>query len=394
MAYKFPYLVTSTQTIASVLATNNGFGSATNIAWTVNNGFRQLIAPIAMDFHDMYMQLGVAPGAGTSRTAQSRKNLSTDNLTLTISDAATLGSDTTHTTSLAAQDLIDIYTTWTGSPADSTASNQWSVYANSANQVLFATDGNTVSATRYIGVQATSAQSTTETDVAQAFPTTGKLRNLTAYLGTGTLISGSYVVTLYQNGSPTSLTVTLDSSNRVAVDSTHEITIAEGDLLSWEQARNSPSTNRSILIACEFVPDTPGEGVLLTTAGPTVVSHSTKQYSGFYSCSNLFSTSATGRQAYALPMTIKKIYGQLGTAPGIGSNRVLAVDVGGSDVLSVTISDTNTSGSNTGSATINLGDSITISSLKNGGANSTIKVGVVFQAESISSSNSGFFNFM
>lgn len=376
----FPYLVNSNQTITSTLSTHNGMQSSVALGWTVNAGFRQLITPIAMSVSNMHVNLTTAPGAGTSRTFTSRKNLTNDNLTVTISDTATSGSDTTNNTYLSAGDQIDIVNTWTGAPADAITQNQWAFMGNSANQVLFATSTAAISATGYLGVQSTSAISATRTDVEQAMPTSGTIRNLIAYLGTGTISSGSYVVTLYKNGSATSITTTLDSSNRQNTDSSNTVTFAEGDLLSWEVAYNAPSNNRTVLIGCEFVPDTPNEGILLTTAGATAITHAAKSYSGFYSVSNNFATST--RSAFALPMTIKKLYAQLGTAPGAGKSRTFTVDQNGSDALSLTISDTNTSGSVTGNAKIELGDQIAFSSIRLDGftANSTLKLGLVFNA--------------
>lgn len=347
-----------------------------------------------MTFSDLYVKLTTAPGVGTSRTFVSRKNLSTDNISLAIADTATVGSDTTNKTTLAAGDLFDISTSVSGTPADAITNNQWSAYATSANQVLWAAQGSAVAATNYIGIQSATANSTTLTDVEQAFPTGGKIRKLYAYLGNNTITSGSYVVTLYKNGSPTALTCTLDSSNRLASDTSNEITVAEGDLLAWQQQHNTPSTNRTILIACEFAPDTPGEGVLLATSGNTAVAHGTKAYSGFYNAVNVYSTTIGLRQHYALPVTFKKIYALLGTAPGVGNTRTLALDNNGSDALAVTISGTSTSGSTTGSAAVSLGDPITLSSVRSASAaTSTLKVGLVFQAPSANQSN-GFFRML
>lgn len=376
---KFPLMVCSNQTIAAALSTHNSLQSARNIAWTVNNGFRQLIAPLPMAISDMYIRLDTAPGAGTSRTFGTRLNLTNDNLSAAISDTDTIGQDTTHVTSAVAGDFLDIYNVFTGSPA--TTALKWSCFEESQGQVMSSTSGGAVSATNYTGIQSLSGGSATLSDVEQVMPTSGKIKNLYAYIGNNTIVSGSYDVTLYVNGSPTSLTCNLSSANRMNSDTTHSVSVSEGDLVAWQTTPNSPSSNRTVEISCVFEADNPGEGVLLATAGATAVTHSSKLYTPWYCTTNLFNATASLAQACAMPVTFTKLYAKLGTAPGVGNTRTIALDNNGSGVLSLTISDASTSGSVVGVHTPALGDLISLSSIRSASAAaSTMKLGLVFQA--------------
>lgn len=378
---KFPFMVASNQSVGAALTTHNSPQAARNIGWTVNtsNGFRQLIATSPMTFSDMYVQLNTAPGAGTSRTFISRKNRASDNMTLTISDTATVGSDTTKTTVLAAGDEFDIENSFSGAPATSTL--RWSIFANSANQVMSATSGGVVSATNYTGVQSLSGGSATLSVVEQVMPTGGKFKNLYAYLGNAGIISGSYDVTLYVNGSPTALTCNLSSANRKNSDTSNSVSVAEGDLVAIEAKPNTPSSNRTVEISVEFEANNPGEGVLLNTTGATAIVHNTKAYAGWYNTVNQFGADPTISQSYALPVTFTKLYAKLGTAPGTGYNRTIALDNNGTDALQLVISDTATSGSVTGHHTPKIGDLLCLSSIKHASAAySTMKIGLVFQA--------------
>ena len=379
---RFPMMVASTQGIAHVLATHNHIQTGSNIAWTVNSGFRQILACNNTSLSDMNVWLDTPPGSSTSQIFYSRKNLSLDNLTCTISDSGVYGRDDTNSTSLVAGDTADIYHTWSGAVADPT-NCRWSFMQNGTYQQLYVSSAAVVTATSYIGVQAGGNFSTTEADAAQVFPTGGTLQNLYAYLGSGTLTSGNYVVTMYKNGSPTSMTCTLDSSNRLNFDTSNTVSVAEGDLISWEMARNTPSSNRTILIACEFVPTNANEAVILVSTGGTAVTHTVRNTSPFYTCANLFGTGeSAGKQAFALPCKFKKIYAKLGTAPGTGYSRTFGLGLNGGDSpLSVTISDTNTSGSTSKVQTVYLGDLINTTSILSSasGASSTFKIGFVFE---------------
>lgn len=376
---KFPFMVASNQSISASLSTHNSPQSARNIGWTVNNGFRQLIVPTAMTFSDLYVQLATAPGAGTTRTFGTRLNLTNDNIALEISDTDTVGSDTLNITPAVAGDQVDIYNEFTGSPATTTL--RWSCFANSTGQVMSSTSGAAVSATNYTGIQSLSGGSATRTDVEQVMPTSGKIRNLYAYIGNNTITSGNYVITLYKNGSPTSLTCTLDSTNRLNSDTTNSVSVAEGDLVAWQTTPNSPSSNRTIEISCEFLSDNPGEGVILATTGATAVAHDTKIYSAWYNTANQFSATQSISQAYALPVTFTKLYAVLGTAPGGSTTRTITLDNNSADALSLTISGANTSGSVTGTHTPKVGDLLCWSSVRSAGAAaSTLKIGLVFQA--------------
>ena len=376
---KFPFMVASNQTIAASLATHNSPQAARNIGWTVNNGFRQLIIPTAMTFSDLYVQLITAPGAGTSRTFNTRLNTSVDNISATISNTDTVGSDTTHITPAVAGDQVDIYNSFTGSPATTTL--RWSCFANSTGQVLSSTSGTAVSATNYTGVQSLSGGSATLSDVEQVMPTGGKFKNLYAYLGNNGIVSGSYDVTLYVNGSPTALTCNLSSANRKNSDTSNSVSVAEGDLVAIEAKPNTPSSNRTVEISVEFEANNPGEGVLLNTTGATAIVHNTKAYAGWYNTVNQFGADPTISQSYALPVTFTKLYAKLGTAPGTGYNRTIALDNNGTDALQLVISDTATSGSVTGHHTPKIGDLLCLSSIKHASAaSSTLKIGLVFQA--------------
>lgn len=79
--------------------------------------------PYAGTIKNLYVIITAAPGGATTRTFTLRKNGGSQTVTVTIADPATTGSDTAHSFTVAAGDLIDVYHTVSGAPA--AASGHW-----------------------------------------------------------------------------------------------------------------------------------------------------------------------------------------------------------------------------------------------------------------------------
>lgn len=375
---RYPLMVGSPQNLAAGFTYFNSLQNTTNVGWTINEGFREHMIPVPCRIYNWYGQLGTSPGGGISRIWTVRKNRSASILTMTFSGTDTDKSDLTNVDNFIAGDAFDFQSAQSGgTPA--TTTTKYALIVEAPNQIVWANTQTTVGATRYMGYQNNSGVQTTEAAAQQVMPTSGTVKNLIAKLGTGTLASGSYVVTLYKNGSSTGLTVTLDSSNQTATDTTHTVTVAAGDTLSWEMAYNAPSTARTINIGTEFVADIHGESILLGSSGGVAQAHATREFNTWYNAADLWSATESLRQAYGIQCTFQKLYVKLGTAPGIGNTRTVALRKAGADTaLSVTISGTNTTGSATASVDIAAGDLIGVGSVNSASAaNSDIQFGLV-----------------
>jgi hypothetical protein len=80
------------------------------------------VVPTACTFSNLSLQALTAPGGATSRTLTLYKNGSATALVATLSGANTSVTDTTHSVSCSAGDLVGYYITKSGSPAASTGS--------------------------------------------------------------------------------------------------------------------------------------------------------------------------------------------------------------------------------------------------------------------------------
>ena len=69
---------------------------------------KQFVCPKAGTIGDLFVRLSLAPGAGKNLVITVRKSGADQALTCTISDAAVIGNDITHTFTVAAGDYITI----------------------------------------------------------------------------------------------------------------------------------------------------------------------------------------------------------------------------------------------------------------------------------------------
>ena len=81
-----------------------------------NEAVSQVPAPRSGTLGNLYVKLGNSPGTGKSYAFTVRVGGSDQTITITVSDSATTGSDTSHTVSVAAGDLICIKSAPTGTP--------------------------------------------------------------------------------------------------------------------------------------------------------------------------------------------------------------------------------------------------------------------------------------
>jgi hypothetical protein len=106
--------------------------------------------------------------------------------------------------------------------------------------------------------------------------------------------------------------------------------------------------------------------------------------SGFGPCTN--GGSSPIRSMVATAGTILTLSVTLGTAPGVGASRTIAVRVNGVDsALSVTISGTNKTGTATGTLAVSAGDVVLLHATSSGAASSGINTSVEFEPTSADS---------
>lgn len=96
----------------------------------------RVVMPGAYLWKNFVVILDTAPGVGTGYTLRNRVNAGFGNLSVSIVDANTTGSDTSNSSNVVAGDLIDAYSISTGAPASSIPKFGWTLEPVAQTSVL------------------------------------------------------------------------------------------------------------------------------------------------------------------------------------------------------------------------------------------------------------------
>lgn len=307
-------------------------------------GTKDIPMPVSGTIQNLRVVLTTAPGAGTSRTFELQKNGGSTGVSVTISNTDVTASNTVDTEAFSAGDYYSLEHTQSGVPASSGAV-AFSFEVVATNSLIGAHSRTLISATTRMPLMGTGT-STTASVVGQYIPANGTLKNLYARLNS-TLSSGSYDVTLYVNGSPTALTTNLASGTQNNSDTTHTVSVSRGDGVYMEITANTPSNNRAVAFGMEFVSDVANESITMSNA---TANPSTLQVTSMMGAVNTWSSTGNARQhVLGDDFVFRDFYAVLTTAPGASQSRLFetSFDEGTDGEPSITISGTNTTGSNT-----------------------------------------------
>lgn len=303
---------------------NAGSGAA-----TVSNGVASNnVFPIAGTLSNFKVIYDTTAGGGFTRTfAIYNVNGAADTaITFTIADGAVTGSDTTHSLSVSAGDVLSIRTSATGTTA-STGNIRWTAKFTAAANTSLTSSSTlaTVSATvtSYLGAMGANSDNASSQGVGGVMPTGGTIKNAYAQLSgaPGAAASGKkYDLTLVKNGTPTSLVVTVSETATTGSDTNgaHAVTVAAGDVLYWQCVPTSTPTARNLTIGAEFDPTTNGESVQMFGNNSAWVNSAARF--AFTSGGSIGVNASEGvRQVITQTCTWRNHYLWLLTAPGAGT---------------------------------------------------------------------------
>ena len=296
-------------------------------------------------------------------------------LTCTVAADGTVASDTEHDVSVAAGDVICLQCNPDSPDNARYARCSIDFEGDNANESLMLVHSAGYSfADSYAGVNGYVIE-TDENYTRQVCPTAGKIKCLHVQLETdpGTP-PDAYRIVLRINGADSddgggnALECTIVANDRTGNDTTHEITVAAGDVLTLHIERiDSPSNSPQISIGMAFVADTDGESIISGGKNETL-SRSATRYNVLASASDMPWT-ATEAQCYSLlgACTLKKLYFLLTAAPGAGNKYTFSVRVNSADPgsgLSVVVADAATTGNDTtNTVTVAAGDDVNLKSV-------------------------------
>jgi len=320
--------------------------------WNTNVAVLKQLACVGT-YSYFYVELGAAPGAGTSYDFTVVKNGVDTAITVHIADAAVGGTYSGAGVAFAEGDIIYLKSVPTNTPTVTNCS--WvlkfdGTTANESNLMFGGVCDN--SATQYQGVTGggVGVTSTTEVQVSQIIPTAGTINRLFTSLSADPGTSpDAYSFTLYLNGVATTLTCTITADDTTGSDTTHNVAVVAGDLVSLEIVPlNTPSARPRIYGKLSFVATINGESLLL---GGTNVNTSTSA-TRYHYCNRtiLFSPISTEANSYQRGYTsvFKKLYAALSGTPGAGKSYAITLRINaGNGTLTCTIADAATTANDT-----------------------------------------------
>lgn len=208
---------------------------------------QQVIMPCAGTISNLYVVLSVAPAGVTAKIITLRVNGVASTLTTTVTGAATSNSDTIHSVSVAAGDLVSMEANVTGAPAASATRTSILFTPTNANDSVILganNDDPSNSATQYnLPTTCESSWTGTETD-AQMIIGAYTIKNFYARTNAASGAATNFAFTVDNNTVATALTVTC--SNTAAIQSiVTDVPIVQGDKLSLKSVpTNTPTVSR------------------------------------------------------------------------------------------------------------------------------------------------------
>jgi hypothetical protein len=354
-------ITAATDTFFPLYAGNSGSNSS-----QVTSGAN--IMPVSGTLKNLYVQCDNGPGAGITRTFWVYKNGTSTGVTMSLTGSGTgagvsSGSDLVNSTTFVAGDLISLRTAATATTT-SAGTIRWTLDASTSPNVSMilgnsganlATSGNT-----YVTVSGKAFDNTSGLNVQGVMPTSGTLKNAIMSTGGAAGTGAGYTATLYKNGSPTSITMTISGASAVsATDSTHSISVSPGDVLYWSVSPSGTPTARALAISLEFDPAIDGESVHLY--GNSVVDvNSAVRYNAINSPNQAsYQSTEAPRQVLTQSAVWRKLYVVLNSAPGAGASFQIQLSVGGAaGSPSVTISGANTTGNDANNCLATAGQTV------------------------------------
>lgn len=355
--------------------------SGSGLAWSTTRTAKVLVMPSAGTISKLYINSTTDPTPGNYAFTVFKGNTG-QSLTCTLPAGATSINDLVNSFSVAQGDTIALQAIPASSPTalvtfqascifTSTVTGESCILGVGAAQP-------STTATRYVGVQGNNSPTSVEANASQVMPTNGTISELWINLDTSPIGAANYVFTLYKNTSAQTQTVTITGAATSGNDIAHPISITAGDTVSLEIIPNGSPAAVFLSWGFKWVPTIDGESVQLFSGSGAGTANATT----YCPISGVNSWNATEANRYQLlqACTIKKLFANYGTAPGVGLNRVLTAMNGGSPTtLTATLSGTNTTVNDTvNSAVITAGTTASIRDAANiGVASSTSKIGYV-----------------
>lgn len=318
--------------------------------WAGTESWR--LKPVSTDGVIKYLRakLNGSPGAGKKYTFTLMVNKAPSSLTFEIADDATSGSNMVDEIVVTGGDTISIRCVPTGTPTVRSAT--WtSVFEGDTAKESLIMGGAGFSISNvdieYAQVMcAATNYGVTENNYRQVCPTGGTFKNLYIRLGVdpGTA-PDAYKFTLRKGGISQALTVTITADDKTGSDLVNTVDVVAGDVLTMMiEPLNTPSEVTHVSWGMTFVADVDSESIVMGGSSDNLPAADTEYY--YFTSYELWAWHADETQRYLLGQacTLTKLHVLLSAAPGAGNDRDFAIRIAGTNVVTLQISDAETTG--------------------------------------------------
>lgn len=202
--------------------------------------------------------------------------------------------------------------------------------------------------------------------MSQVIAVAGTVSNLTVNLQTAPGAGKSWTYTLYVNGNPTALTCTISDANTTGSDTTHSVTVAPGDISSWQQTPSGTPAATLFSLSGTFTGTNSGETNISAGRG-TAPSTSVTNYSMISPGSSFSTNDAFISNVFPCDGVVDALYVDATGAPGAGNSYDITIMKNGSaTTLTLNLADANLTGNATSAISFAAGDTISIRFTPNG----------------------------
>lgn len=318
-----------------------------NSLWTVSEGDRECIIPTAGKLTNFRVGLKTAPGIGKSWVYTIRKGGAATALSVTISGANVLSALDEDIVVVAAGDRVALEAQPTLFPTACEAV-YWrcDFIPNSTGETILISNnlGATIEPDIYNSLIGGKLRDFITFDSQALFPTPGTLKKFYVEISVAPGDGNSRTFTIRKNGVNTDLAVTISGGATTGNNTADTVDIVAGDKVNIVSTVSGSPVESTVAFGVVFLPDIPGEWIACaTTDDPTDSRDVEYQH---LMCGDAALTDVEDVQHGLAPVTTaKKIYVNLSTAPGSGNSWIFTLRKAlASTALTVTISDTNTTG--------------------------------------------------
>ena len=316
-------------------------------SWVGSQSYQASMIPTEGALSKLRICLDAAPGAGKSYTFTIIKNGSPTDLSVTISDSATTGSDELHSLSLSTNDYLIISCTPSGTPTSVRV--HWTLIFEPTvdGECIFGGhSGDSFVFNDYYMPIGGSATTANEWEAQTVIPVAGTISKLLLKMQTAPGAQ-HYYLTARKNGFAQTLVADIVGATTINQDTANSFAVSAGDLLSFLLTYSGAGYSRHAF-AFVVAPNSKSTSFSTFSSSP---SDSLTQYAQPYIGVTSYTTENAfiNRSPVDADFKVAGLYVVLDAAPGSGKSRAFYLQKGGFDTeLSFTISDEEVSAGDAG----------------------------------------------